>query len=184
MTVFLFNFVPNRIRFELKETVHLKETRKFYFYFFWPKKNCKYILQTRSSSYIYKIYSNSFFRVIQHLFHRWSRANWIERCEVIQLNNFSRDQRRNGQSWGSYTEKLLFHFLSNWMGYGRGDSFSLDFEPNRFPFGSKLKEKLSPRSYPIQFERKWNTSFLSVELEIVHTRKYCRNCVIQSKFVL
>ena len=36
--------------------------------------------------------------------------------------------------------KLYFHFLSNWMGY----------------------EKLSPRSYPIQFERKLKYSFLSV----------------------
>ena len=48
------------------------------------------------------------------------------------------------------------------MGYDRGDSFPFDFEPNRNPFGSKSKGKLSPRSYPIQFERKWNTSFLSV----------------------
>ena len=48
------------------------------------------------------------------------------------------------------------------MGYDRGDSFPFDFEPNGFPFGLKLKEKLSPRSYPIQFERKWNTSFFSV----------------------
>ena len=47
------------------------------------------------------------------------------------------------------------------MGYDRGDSFPFDFEPNGFPFGSKLKGKLSPRSDPIQFERKWNTSFLS-----------------------
>ena len=57
--------------------------------------------------------------------------------------------------------KLLFHFLSNWMGYDRGDSFPFDFEPNGFPFGSKLKVKLSPRSYPIQCERKWKYSFLS-----------------------
>ena len=47
------------------------------------------------------------------------------------------------------------------MGYDRGDSFPLDFEPNGNPFGSKSKGKLSPRSYPIQFERKSNTSFLS-----------------------
>ena len=49
------------------------------------------------------------------------------------------------------------------MGYDRGDSFPFDFEPNGIPFDSKLKGKLSPRSYPIQCERKWNTSFLSVE---------------------
>ena len=48
------------------------------------------------------------------------------------------------------------------MGYDRGDSF--DFEPNGFPFGSESKGKLFPRLYPIQFERKWNTSFLSVRI--------------------
>ena len=48
------------------------------------------------------------------------------------------------------------------MGYDRGDSFPFDFEPNGFPFSSKSKGKPSPRSYPIQCERKWNTSFLSV----------------------
>ena len=31
--------------------------------------------------------------------------------------------------------KLVFHFLSNWMGYDRGDSFPFDFEPNENPFG-------------------------------------------------
>ena len=48
------------------------------------------------------------------------------------------------------------------MGYDRGDSFPYDFEPNRYPFGSKSKGKLSPRSYPIQYERKWKYIFLSV----------------------
>ena len=50
------------------------------------------------------------------------------------------------------------------MVYDRGDSFPFDFEPNGFLFGSKLKGKLSPRSYPIQFERKWKTSFFSVRV--------------------
>ena len=36
------------------------------------------------------------------------------------------------------------------------------FEQNGNPFGSKSKEKLSPRSYPIQYERKKKYSFLSV----------------------
>ena len=45
----------------------------------------------------------------------------------------------------------------------RGDSFLSNFEPNRILFGSKSIGKLSPRSYPIQFERKWNYSFLSVD---------------------
>ena len=48
------------------------------------------------------------------------------------------------------------------MGYDRGDSFPFNFEPNGIQFGSKSKLKLSPRSYPIQCERKWNYSFLSV----------------------
>ena len=48
------------------------------------------------------------------------------------------------------------------MGYDRGDSFPSDFEPNRIPFGSKLKGKLSPRSYSIQFEKKWKYNFLSI----------------------
>ena len=52
------------------------------------------------------------------------------------------------------------------MVYDRGDSFPLDFEPNRIPFGSKSKGKLSPRSYPIQCERKWKYSFLSVMMPL------------------
>ena len=58
--------------------------------------------------------------------------------------------------------KLDFHFLSNWMGYDRCDGFPFDFKTNEFPFGSKSKGKLSPRSYPIQLERKWQSRFLSV----------------------
>ena len=57
------------------------------------------------------------------------------------------------------------------MGYDRDDSFPFDFEPNGFPFGSTTKEKLSPRSYPIQFERKWNASFLSVELSQIKSTR-------------
>ena len=49
------------------------------------------------------------------------------------------------------------------MGYDRGDSLPFNFEPNGIPFGSKSKGKLSPRSYPIQCERKWKYSFLSVQ---------------------
>ena len=56
------------------------------------------------------------------------------------------------------------------MGYDNGDSFPFDFEPNGIPFGSKSKGKLSPRSYPIQYERKWKYSFLSVE-----TKRYMLN---------
>ena len=48
------------------------------------------------------------------------------------------------------------------MGYDRGDNFSFDFEQNGDPFGSKSIRKFSPRSYPIQFERKRKSSFLGV----------------------
>ena len=51
------------------------------------------------------------------------------------------------------------------MGYDRGDSFPFDFEPNGIPFDSEPKGKLSPRLYSNQFERKWNTSFLSVMMK-------------------
>ena len=50
------------------------------------------------------------------------------------------------------------------MGYDPGDSFHFDFGPNRIPFGSKSKGKLSPRSYSIQCERKWKYCFFSVYL--------------------
>ena len=59
-------------------------------------------------------------------------------------------------------KKLYFLFLSYWMGYDRGDSFPLDFEPNGLTFGSKSKGKLSARSYPIQCEIKWKYNFLNV----------------------
>ena len=58
--------------------------------------------------------------------------------------------------------KLDFHFLSHWVGCDRGDSFPFNSEPNGIPFGSKSNGKLSPRFYPIQCERKWKSSFLSV----------------------
>ena len=61
------------------------------------------------------------------------------------------------------------------MGYDRGDSFPFNFEPNGIPFGSKSKGKLSPRSYPIQCERKWKHSFLSVRIHKVHRRFFPRN---------
>ena len=51
--------------------------------------------------------------------------------------------------------KLYFHFLSQWMGYDRDDSFWTKWKFH-------LVQKLSPRSYPIHCERKWKYSFLSV----------------------
>ena len=59
------------------------------------------------------------------------------------------------------------------MGYDRGDSFTFEFEPNGIQFGSKSIRKLSPRSYPIQCERKWKYSFLSVPTQIAPLTRYC-----------
>ena len=58
------------------------------------------------------------------------------------------------------------------MGYDRGDCFPFDFEPNGIPFGSKSKGKLSPRSYPIQCERKWKYSFLSADASMKCAHAY------------
>ena len=51
--------------------------------------------------------------------------------------------------------KLYFYFLSQWMGYDRGDGFWTKWKYH-------LVQKLSPRSYPIHCGRKWKYSFLSV----------------------
>ena len=51
------------------------------------------------------------------------------------------------------------------MGYDRRDSFPFNYEPNGILFGAKSKGRLSPQSYPIQFESKWKYSFLSAEIE-------------------
>ena len=48
------------------------------------------------------------------------------------------------------------------MGYDHGESFPFNFEQNVIPFGSKSKGKLSLQSHPIQCERKWKYSFLSL----------------------
>ena len=45
------------------------------------------------------------------------------------------------------------------MGCDSGDSFPFDFEPNENPSGSKLKGKLSPRSYPIHLKGNRNIVF-------------------------
>ena len=69
----------------------------------------------------------------------------------------------------SALRKLYFHFLTHWMKYDRGDSFLSNLNEIDFHFGSKSKGKLSTRSYPIQCERKWNTSFLSaVSISTLH----------------
>ena len=67
------------------------------------------------------------------------------------------------------------------MGYDRGESFPFDFESNRIPFGSKSKGKLSPRSYPIQCERKWKYSFLSAESQQNQDQSQQKKVSLQSE---
>ena len=86
---------------------------------------------------------------------------WIK-LFVLLIRKYSPVDQCSGQCSRAALRKLIFYFFSNWMRYDRGDSFPFDFEPNGNPFGSKTKGKLSPRSYPIQCERKWKCSFLSV----------------------
>jgi len=81
------------------------------------------------------------------------------------------NQIQERQHCNAYTEKTMFpvSFALNGI-WPHGDSFPFDFEPNGLPFGSKSKGKLSPWSYPIQCERKWKYSFLSVAKDSVQTQ--------------
>ena len=53
------------------------------------------------------------------------------------------------------------------MGYDNGDRFPFDFESDGIPFGSNSNGKLSPRSYPIQFEMNLKYRFLNAWQEQV-----------------
>ena len=65
--------------------------------------------------------------------------------------------------WENYCS-ISFHIEWDMIVYS--DSIPFDFDTNRISFGSKSIGKLSLRSYPIQCEKKWNHSFLSVCLRI------------------
>ena len=67
------------------------------------------------------------------------------------------------------------------MGSDRSDNFPFDFVPNRTPFGSTSKGELSLRSYPIQYERKWESSFLSVTKELF--KSHLQPAVLNSVFI-
>ena len=60
------------------------------------------------------------------------------------------------------TEKTSIPFPFKGNGIWSWWQFSFRFEPNGIPFGSISKGNLSAWSYHIQYERKWNTSCLSV----------------------
>ena len=62
------------------------------------------------------------------------------------------------------------------MGYDRGDSFPFDWYRGKLFFDwSKSIGKLSPRSYPIQFERKWKYSFLSAHYMAISIKQQYDN---------
>ena len=68
------------------------------------------------------------------------------------------------------TEKTIFPFPFALNGIWSWWQFFFRFsESNRIPFGSKSKRKLSPRSYPIQCDRKCKYSFLSA-ISVHHSR--------------
>ena len=67
------------------------------------------------------------------------------------------------------------------MGYNHGDSFPFDFEPNGIQFGLKSKEKLTQRSGPIQYERRWKNSFLGVG-KIAVCFVIAERCFMHEKF--
>ena len=55
----------------------------------------------------------------------------------------------------TYTQKTIVPFPFTLNGILSCWQISFQFWTKRIPFGSKSKGKLSPRSYPIQLERKW-----------------------------
>ena len=105
--------------------------------------------------YIFSITNNSKGEKTMNFINRHLFISW--------MNMLARSSGRDFNLMRYTLRKLYFQFLSHWMGYDRGAGFLFDFEPNGNPFGSKSKGKLSPWSYPIQYERKWKYSFLSVE---------------------
>ena len=62
--------------------------------------------------------------------------------------------------------KLVFHFLEDLIGNGRGDRFPFDFEQNGNSFGSEnRKENCHHDQFPFNLKGNGNTSFLSVDLK-------------------
>ena len=58
---------------------------------------------------------------------------WWSRGFQTRSQLGTQDAVCNMTSRWSKLRKPLFHFLSNWMGHDRGDSFPFDFEPNGIP---------------------------------------------------
>ena len=131
--------------------------KKHCFFNCWKKKNCIIIVSKYVQWHVQKcqVMTRYCSPSIMNTFSEVFRQN-----RLLTLSKFIsiKDYKHHVWKFRFALRKLYFHFLSNWMGYDRGDSFSFDFEPN----GSKSNGKLSPRAYPIQCESKWKYSFLSV----------------------
>ena len=79
-----------------------------------------------------------------------------------------------------YTEKTIFTFLFILNGIWSWWQFSFQFLTKWNSIWFKSKGKLSPRSYHIQYERKWKYSFLSVRYKIY----FYYSCIVSSIFSL
>ena len=93
----------------------------------------------------------------------WNATQANIACIFLTSHSFFRHSR----IYITYTEKTRIRFPLKLNGIWSWWQFSFRFsEPNGNLFGSKSKGKkiVSPRSYHIQFERKTNTSFLSVQI--------------------
>ena len=88
----------------------------------------------------------------------WVRFLWC--VEAIIYTYVCSAGVSNSRLYNSLTlRKLVFHFLSDWMGYDRGYSFHFKFEPNGIPFGSKSKENCHHDHIPFNLKGKGNIVF-------------------------
>ena len=84
----------------------------------------------------------------------------------------------------SILRKLDIYFLSNWMGYDRGDSVPLNFEPNGNPFGSENRKKNSHYDH-IKFNLKVNKSLdFSVKRRRRQKARYSGLCIATTMLYL
>ena len=66
----------------------------------------------------------------------------LTRDDTIIYLSVPKASQTSSQTTQTALWKLVLYFLSNWMGYDRGDSFPSDLFSNWIPFSSKSKGKL------------------------------------------
>ena len=91
---------------------------------------CSWSNKISSKLFIFTVNFNSLQLNNEH--HKWF---------TVFFHNVRKHINANEKKYLLPLRKLDFQFLSNWMGYDRGNSLPFDFEPNRFPFLSKFKGK-------------------------------------------